>query len=405
MLCLTSSFPRWPGDHEGNFVFQLARGLIKHEWETHVLAPHVPESHTREELDGVLVRRFRYVIPEGLETVCGGGSAMVTLRKQPIELLKLPPLLTSQFLHTVYLLSRNRYSLIHAHWLIPQGFMAVLAARLLKIPTVITVHGGDVFRLRSPFFNAIKRFTLSRADCITVNSPATREAVLALKPDIKNLHEIPMGIPESIAAEKREKTWGKDTQQQGEPLTIIFVGRLAAEKGVEDLLNAGRILIQKGINIRLILVGDGQERQDFESISRTLGIEAHTDFIGALPHNQVLALLQKADVFVAPSRITKDGWQEAQGLSIAEAMAVGIPVVATRVGGIPSMVQHRETGLLVSPQAPLELAQAMEFLLSNRGIASEMARRARTFILDYCGQSRVTATFADLFDKIAAQRT
>ncbi|MEZ0328502.1 MAG: glycosyltransferase, partial [Dissulfuribacterales bacterium] len=404
-LCLTSSFPRWPEDHEGNFVFQLVNGLLRHGWQAEVLTPHTPHSQTREEMQGVLVKRFRYLFPERLETVCGGGSAMVTLKNRPLEMCKLPPLLMSQFLHTISFAAHKKYSLIHAHWLIPQGFIAVLAARFFKIPTVVTVHGGDVFRLRSPFFNAIKRFTLSLADCITVNSPATRKAVLSLQPNLKNLYEIPMGIPDSLSSEHTKDPWANHTpKRDNDHMIIVFVGRLAAEKGVEDLLNAGRILIQKGMNIRLILVGDGQERQDFESISRTLGIEAHTEFIGALPHNQVLALLQKADVFVAPSRITKDGWQEAQGLSIAEAMAVGIPVVATRVGGIPSMVRHGETGLLVQPQSPVELAQTMDFLLSNREIAREMARRAQKFIINHCGQSRVTAAFADLFEKIVVQR-
>lgn len=398
-LCLTSSFPRWPQDHEGNFVFQLAKGLLQHGWKAEVLTPHTPGSRTHEELEGVLVRRFRYLMPENLETVCGGGSALVTLQKRPFELLKLPPLLMSQFLHTLHLLTRNNYSLIHAHWLLPQGLMAVLAADILRIPTVITVHGGDVFRLRHPFLNSLKRLALKRASCVTVNSPATRQAVLNLTPSLKNLHEIPMGIPDFPLFQNTAEVTCVRPSAEKHPV-IVFVGRLAFEKGVEDLLKAVAILVRQDKRLSLILVGDGQERNTFEAMARGLGIADYTEFTGAVPHNQVMHFLKKGDVFVAPSRITQDGWQEAQGLSIAEAMAAGIPVVATNVGGIPFMVRHGETGLLVQPQSPQELADSITFLLSNAEKAAEMARNAQKFIINHCGQSRVTADFANLFERI-----
>lgn len=389
-------------DHEGNFVFRLAKGLLQHGWHAHVLAPHVPGSRTDEEMEGILVKRFRYLMPEGLETVCGGGSALVTLKKQPLEPLKLPPLLISQCLHTLYLLMRNKYSLIHAHWLIPQGLLAVIAAHIFHIPAVITVHGGDVFRLRHPFFNRLKRFALKRACRVTVNSPATKKAVLELVPDLKNLYEIPMGIPDETTY---QCTFTKQAQRSTgpAPFTIIFVGRLTFEKGVEDLLQAMSILLQKRRDVKLLLVGDGQEKETFLSMAKKLGIAESTEFIGAVPHEDVLRILQKADVFVAPSRITKDGWQEAQGLSIAEAMSVGIPVVATHVGGIPSMIRHKKTGLLVPSESPKELASAIEFLLCNTQKAQEMAQKAQKFISNYCGQSHVTAAFAALFEDISSK--
>jgi len=397
-LCLTSSFPRWPEDHEGNFVFQLAKGLLSYGWKAHILTPHVPGSLHQEEMEGVLVTRFRYLVPEGLETVCGGGSALVTLKKRPLEPLKLPPLLASQFLHTLYHLTRHRYSLIHAHWLIPQGLMAVLAAAIFDIPTVVTVHGGDVFRLRHSAFLTLKRFTLKRATCVTVNSPATRQAVLELAPDLKNLYEIPMGIPDGPCLQKNEAM--RPCLSSKGPPVILFIGRLTAEKGVEDLLKAAAILLKKKRAFQLVIVGDGQERKAFEAMAEELAVAPCTRFVGAVPHRQVMHFLAEASVFAAPSRITRDGWQEAQGLTIAEAMAAGVPVVATNVGGIPFMVQHQRTGLLVPPQCPERLADALELLLSNSKMAFQMAEAGRNFILNYCGQSRITASFAELFAKI-----
>lgn len=341
-------------------------------------------------------------MPERLETVCGGGSAMVTLKNRPLEHLKLPPLLMSQCLHTLYLLMRNKYSLIHAHWLLPQGLMAVMAAHIFHIPTVITVHGGDVFRLRHPFFNRLKRVALKRACCVTVNSPATKKAVLELVPTLKNIHEIPMGVPDERTCQSMV-THGTQPNPESTPFTIVFVGRLTFEKGVEDLLQAVSILIQKQMALKLLLVGDGQEKETFMAMTKKLGIAEATEFKGAVPHDDVLRILQKAHVFVAPSRITKDGWQEAQGLGIAEAMSVGIPVVATHVGGIPSMIRHKETGLLVPSESPKELASAIEFLFSNPQKAQKMAQKAQKFILSYCGQSRVTTAFAALFEDITNQ--
>jgi len=185
VLCVTSNFPRWAGDSTTPFVLHLAQDLQDRGWQVDVLAPHAEGTALRETLGGVQVERFRYLWPPELETVCYRGGALINLRKDRTNYLKLPALLTSQYLNTAHRLIKGKHELLHSHWILPQGFTGVLTAGFFGIPHVTTVHGGDVFGLQGTLFTKFKRFTLRHADAVTVNSSVTEKAVTAIAPDLR----------------------------------------------------------------------------------------------------------------------------------------------------------------------------------------------------------------------------
>ena len=232
-ICLlTSNFPRWQGDSTTPFVLHLAQDLIALSWDVEVLAPHAPGAARQEVLDGVPVRRFRYLWPESQQTLCYQGGALTNLRKSWANWLKAPLLVASEWLALVRLLAHRHYDLINAHWVVPQGFVAVVAGRLFRVPVVITVHGGDVFSLNNVFLVWFKRFAFRCAAAVTVNSSATERAVLNIAPGLRQLHRIPMGVSPHDKSPDPAPEALRARYGRGEGPLLIFVGRLVEEKGV-----------------------------------------------------------------------------------------------------------------------------------------------------------------------------
>ena len=128
VLFLTSNFPRWHGDSTTPFVLHLAEDLQKLGWATHVIAPAAPGAAPDEEVSGVRVSRFRYAWPDTAQTVCYDGGALANIRSNRRERLKLPMLVGAEIATLTRRLTRRKYSLLHSHWIVPQGFAGVFAA-------------------------------------------------------------------------------------------------------------------------------------------------------------------------------------------------------------------------------------------------------------------------------------
>jgi glycosyltransferase involved in cell wall biosynthesis len=405
LLCLTSNFPRWSGDATTPFVLHLAQDLQTLGWQVTVAAPHAPGAKRDEVLDGVRVRRFRYLLPERLESVCYQGGALINLRKNPANYLKLPFLVFAEWLHTLLWLRQERFDLLHSHWLLPQGFVGTLTAGPLKIPHVCTVHGGDVFGLQGRILRKFKAFAIRHSDAVTVNSSATRQAVLALSPDCHALHTIPMGVaPWAETPSLRAQAEALRSRfRWGQGPLLLFVGRLVEEKGVADLLAAVAMVGKTHPDLTLLIVGEGQERPILEEQARSQGLSGQVNFLGWVKPQEVPAYLAAADIFVAPSRTAPDGWVEAQGLTIIEAMMAGLPVVATRSGGIGDSVEHEVSGLLVNERSPHELAFAIERLLLDPALAQQLGQRAHGEAEKRFSRAASAAGFSRLFQSLLAR--
>jgi len=402
VLCVTSNFPRWQGDSTTPFVLHLARELQALGWTVDVLAPHAEHGTASSEvIDGVRVERFHYLWPRRLQTVCYHGGALVNLRSNRLNVLKLPALVFCQWVAIFKRLLSRRYDVMHSHWILPQGFNASIASMFLGIPHVLTVHGGDVFALKSRVLQRFKRFSVRKADTVTVNSSVTRAAVLAIDETPRDLRTIPMGVDTESEAPSPEETRAVRLRYaaESEPL-IMFVGRVVEEKGVEDFIRAIDILRRAYPAIRGVVVGDGPDRPHFESLAQSLGLEGNVSFPGWMESDQVRAHLAVADVFVGPSKRGADGWVEAQGLTFVEAMASRTPVVATRSGGIVDSVEDGVTGLLVDEQAPEQIATAVRSLLDDAALSQRLADAAYERVISRFSRRASAEAFSTLFTQL-----
>jgi glycosyltransferase involved in cell wall biosynthesis len=164
---------------------------------------------------------------------------------------------------------------------------------------------------------------------------------------------------------------------KGENKTLIYAGRLVGWKGLQVLLKAAA-LMKEAVPIQLLIVGDGEIRPSLEKLSSELGMEKRVFFAGFVPNQDLPRYYSLADVGVFPSLA-----DETFGISLAEAMACGLPVVSTKIGGIPEVVPEGKAGFLVAPKNPQELAEKILFLLADDRLRKNMGEAARQRVLDH----------------------
>ncbi len=398
ILVMASTFPRWTGDTVPPFVFQLSEHLAELGYEMHVLAPHTKGAALEERMGNLQVHRFRYA-PASMETLAYGGGILENLKKRPLRWALVPGFLAAQTLSTWRLMKRHRFDLLHVHWFIPQGLSAAVLPAWIETPKLLTAHGGDVFASTKGVRRGVIRFVADRHDAITVNSSAMGRAVHELTGRESTV--IPMGVDlgefRNLNKQNPGSVWS-DAQR------ILFVGRLAEKKGVEYLIRAMPQVRSQVPDAKLTIVGDGPQRAMLEDEVEALGLRDAVSFEGARPNTELPAYYSAADVFVAPSVVAESGDTEALGVVLLEAAGCGLPIVSTRVGGIPDVIKHNETGLLVEQKSPSELGTAVASLLKDRSRALMLGTAAQRHVTENFGWSDVAARFGELYERLIGDR-
>jgi glycosyltransferase involved in cell wall biosynthesis len=259
-----------------------------------------------------------------------GSGVLGNLRREPWRLF-LSPLMLASFRRAARRAARHA-DLVHAHWL-PVGAVALG----LRRPFVLQVWGSDVELARR--VPTVARPILRAARLVIAASSALAKDAIAL--GAREVRVIPSGVelPERVA-------------DPVEPPEILFAGRLSPEKGILELVEAAE-------GMRLVVAGDGPLRD------RVPGAR------GFVPHDELLRLYERAAIVACPSR------REGFGVSCAEAMAYGRPVVASAVGGLLDLVVDGETGLHVPPRDPAALRAALERLLGDPELRARLGAAAR----------------------------
>jgi glycosyltransferase involved in cell wall biosynthesis len=268
-------------------------------------------------------------------------------------------------------LSRRPGTVVAVHYL--HGGLVATALRGLH-PVVLHAWGTDVTAVRrgplGRFHSRQLAAVLRRADAVT----ATGEflASVTLRRFGVKATVVPFGIDTSLFHPAAGHTPGHTSGSAGEgdePLRIGFVKWLEPKYGAQDLVEALGLL--SDLPFEATLVGDGPLRESLEARVGQLGLTQRVHFLGRRPHTEIPDLMRGFDLLAMPSL------QEAWGVAAAEASATAIPVVATRVGGIPEVVVDGQTGLLVPPQDPPALAAAIRRLAGDRDLRHRLGRAGR----------------------------
>lgn len=398
VLVTATTFPRWKKDTEPEFVFLLSKLLAKHH-DISVLVPHHFRAKSFEYMDKLKVYRFTYFYPAKFQRLCYDGGIRPNIKKSWLARIQVLTMPISFLLSTIKLVKKNKINIIHAHWIIPEGFIAFVVKKIFKIPYIITAHAGDIFPLRQSFLRFFAKMALENCDLCTVNSNATKKAVLKVA-KIKNIKLVPMGVDlRSFNKNKKSKKTRKLFSIKKE--FILFVGRLAEKKGVKYLIKAMQSLVKEFPQSKLIIVGDGPEKGKLELLTKKLGLSNDILFAGKIPNKDLPKIYASSDLFVLPSIVTKSGDTEGLGVVLLEAIASGIACVASDVGGIPDIIKHEKTGLLVEQKNTKELAKAMIRLLKDKKLRNKVVKNAQQHVKKNYSWNVVIKKFKKIYQSMS----
>jgi glycosyltransferase involved in cell wall biosynthesis len=236
-----------------------------------------------------------------------------------------------------------------------------------------------------------------------VNSTATLRVVRALGNVGEKAVRVPIGAnrPPAVNAAAARRLRAKHRNGNG-PL-LIFVGRLVEEKGVSDFLRAVACLSRSRLDVSAVVLGDGQQRAEFEALAAQLGIGSRVTFTGWVDPVEVPSYLAAADAFVGPSKRSPEGWLEGQGLTFVEAMFAGTPVIGTDCGGIVDLVKHDETGLLVRQNDPEEIAAAVGRVVDDGALRRRIVLGAQKLADTEFTRATCAQRFSAIYDELISR--
>lgn len=402
---LAHSFPRFPGDTHGPFVQRLSEELARRGHEVHVLVPFDPEL-APDPTSPLTVRSFRYVWPDRWHRLGYSRTLRRDVGLRAAAWLQSPLYFLFAERALRRLIRERGIELVHAHWILPNGFVAARAAAAAGIPFAATLHGSDVFMAeKTGLLGSMARRALAGAAHVTSCSADLRERLLAIggREHAEKVLLVANGTDLSPAAagagaaalDARLGAVFAGSAAGGGPL-VVAVGRLVDKKGFEHLLEAAPAILADRPGARLVIGGGGDLEEPLRRRAAELGLGDRVLLPGSLSHPEALALIARADVFVMPSVRDRRGNVDGLPIVVLEAMAAGRPVVASDVAGMPLAVVPGETGLLVPERDPAALAGAVGALLDD----PERARR-----LGEAGRSRVErelnwAAIAEVHDRL-----
>lgn len=288
--------------------------------------------------------------------------------------------------------------LLHVHYAIPHSISAILARESLKpkrrLPVITTLHGTDITLVGADrSYLPITRYGIVQSDGVTAISHYLKDATREIF-QFDDIAVVPNFVCPTEYARHPVENLRATLAPQVEPL-LVHVSNFRPVKRPVDCVEILARVLKKGINTRLVMVGDGSERTNVEHRARCLGVDDRVAFVGKQPN--IVDYLSVADVLLLPSE------QESFGLAALEAMACEVPVIASRVGGIPEVVTDGETGFLSEVGDVEKMANDAARLLSDTRLRREMGKRARESAIGRYRTDIVIPQYIEFYNQVLAK--
>jgi glycosyltransferase involved in cell wall biosynthesis len=297
-----------------------------------------------------------------------------------------------RFLQATYVADRARrvrVTHLHAHFANHPSIVAHDAAKLIGIPFSFTAHAYDMFR---------------RADTKTIarTMADAKFAVTISEHNVAFLKSISKSASTRIELVRNGVDMQRFSPNGGAPageFRMLTVSRLVEKKGLPVLIEACHLLRQRGFTFECEIIGKGAQKALLDQLIKQWNLGDYVKLVGALAHQEVTQRYHNAHVVVLPCIVGQDGNQDGLPVSIVEALASGVPVVATPISGVPEAVRDNENGLLVPPADANALADALQKLMSDPALLARLRDNARASVLDQFDERETAHRLHDLFSE------
>ena len=373
ILTITSSYPKYAKDTTAPFIASITKALASRGHELTVVLP-AHRDLALEPVPGVRFCPYRYAPTESLNVFGYAESLRADIALRSATYLAAPLALVSGTQKLLSESRRERYDVLHAHWVVPNGAMAWPVSKARGLPLVVSLHGSDVFmsEKKGAFRSAAKlAFSQARAATACSNDLAVRSLALGAteKPRV-----VPYGVDTRLFGNEPSEL-RPSLGIEKDAIVILAVGRLVHKKGFEYLVDAAGAVEEKPL--RLVIAGKGHLGPALEERARQAGVYDRTHFVGNVERDALPDYFAMADIVAVPS--VRDGAGNVDGLPnvLLEAMASGTAIVASDVAGIPQAIRAGEDGLLVPEKDPGLLAEALRKLASSSDLRKKLGASAR----------------------------
>ena len=291
---------------------------------------------------------------------------------------------------------RFPFDILHCHSVQPTGYVAACCRNQSGLRIVITSHSGELSPesslLAKPGASERCRRSLRRADAVVAISDFVEQRLRALDPELKTIVRIPNGV-DVRRYESLVKRAGCISEQINPLEYFLFLGRIVERKGVDLLLLALEKSMQR-INAKVVIAGDGPAMESMQHLARRLRIDHRVHFVGHVDGDDKTWLLQNAISTVMPSRMS-----EGFPLVVLESFAAGRPMIASRIPGLRELVEHGRNGLLINPDSPDSLSNALVDLALSPAKANALGANARNFAAQH-DWTRIGRRYIELFERL-----
>lgn len=398
LLAVTHSHPKYPGDATAPFIGSIISSLARRGHEVDVVLPHHPE-FAFSDGDGIRYFPYRYSPSDRLGSWGFGGTLRGSSRFAYRSTLLFPVVAVALRRTVARLLAREEYSVLHAHWLVPNAWLASASASKRHVPLVVSLHGSDVsVAEKNAVLRSIARRTFQAAGAVTACSDDLRRRAIDLGASTGTTRTVHYGVDTDLfAAQPRDaELRARLGAEDDATLLVVAVGRLVEKKGFSYLIEAaGRL---EGVHVTIL--GDGDLRADLEERARASS--ASVTFLGEVDRTGVAAALGAADVVATPSVIDSHGNVDGLPNTLLEGLAAARPVVASAIAGIPEVVTDDVNGLLVPEKDVEALVGALARLRDEPELRGRLGTEARGRALRELDWNATAEAFEDVYREAGA---
>jgi N-acetyl-alpha-D-glucosaminyl L-malate synthase BshA len=302
--------------------------------------------------------------------------------------------LTSKMVDTV---RHAGLDLLHVHYAIPHATSAVLARDILAssgdyLPVVTTLHGTDITLVgQDPSYAPVVTHSISNSDGVTTVSEYLRDETIAHFGVSSDIRVIPNFV-DTRRFKRQQKQHFKDALCPEGEKVVLHVSNFRKVKRAPDVIRVFARLIEEGLSLKLLLVGDGPDRVPSETLARELGVYQHCRFLGK--QEPVEEILSIGDLFLMPSG------SESFGLAALEAMSCSVPAVTSNIGGLPELVIHGETGYICELDDLDAFVARSREILTDDGLQSRMALASRARAVDNFEISQIVPRYEAYYEEV-----